>query len=334
MKMVLQKFNKTGPDIFILIIIIASAIWLISFLNPAPVAVPDESVINMPLYAVLENLTGNNARTGIIISFLTVLLISYLMVDFNTSDMFIGQRTFMPALFYILITSLLPDLRILNPVLVSAPFLVLALKHIMNAYKTQGTAYTFFDAALFIGTGSLFYAGLLWYGILLFAGMAKLHKGNFKEIIISLAGLAAPWFITLSILYLSDSNLDALSGGIVYSLFRDTAIYEFKLYETLASGAVLLILFISIAYLVRHMNTQKIRARNTFVLLFWIFFLSIALCLICRSVSAGLIWIAAIPSGYFLSYFFAHAGKSVLPKMIFMFLLILTVVVQLAGIFA
>ena len=65
---------------------------------------------------------------------------------------------------------------------------MLAIMRIMDGYHISGTAYNYFDAGLLISIGSLFYANLIWFGLLVIIGIALLRTGNLKEILISVLG--------------------------------------------------------------------------------------------------------------------------------------------------
>ena len=62
-----------------------------------------------------------------ILSFLMVSLMAFLLVNFNTTVFFIHERTFLPALFYVLLGGFFPDHQLLNPVLPASIFLMLAI---------------------------------------------------------------------------------------------------------------------------------------------------------------------------------------------------------------
>ncbi len=101
-----------------------------------------------------------------------VSLMAFLLVNFNTTVFFIHERTFLPALIYILFGGFFPDHQLLNPVLPASIFLMLAVMRIMESYHITGTAYSYFDAGILISTGSLFYANLIWFGLIVIIGIA------------------------------------------------------------------------------------------------------------------------------------------------------------------
>ena len=95
----------------------------------------------------------------------------------------------------------------MNPVIPASIFLMMAIMRIMDGYHKTGTAYNYFDAGLLISTGSLFYANLIWFGLLVIIGIALLRTGNLKEIVISIFGLLTPYLITFGLYYVASGKI-------------------------------------------------------------------------------------------------------------------------------
>ena len=225
--MLLRTFKGTGPGVIFLIIITLLAVWISAILNqrlhPRFIYETDP----MPLYGLLKTVLHNSHNLGVILSFLLVSLMAFLLVNFNTSVFFIHERTFLPALFYVLLGGLFPDQQLLNPVLPASVFLMLGLMRIMDGYHISGTAYNYFDAGILISTGSLFYANLIWFGVLVIIGIALLRTGNLKEIVISILGLLTPYLITFGIYYVAGKDLGALFKLLGDNLFSKPLFYPF-----------------------------------------------------------------------------------------------------------
>jgi putative flippase GtrA len=52
-----------------------------------------------------------------------------------------------------------------------------------------------------------------------------------------------------------------------------------------------------------------------------------------KSVSAEILYLAAVPVSYFLSHYFVFTRKRILPGILFVVLFVLTAAVQIAGLF-
>lgn len=317
----LNKFRGVTPDVVILIVLISILIWIGAFLEPHPPSSLDFDNRSMPLFNLLLYVTGFNALVSVIAAYILVLLTAFLLVSFNTSVFFIGERTFLPALIFVLFTGLFPEQQILNPVLPASIFLILALRRIIDAYKAQGTAYSLYDAGFLLSVGSLFYANFIWFGILLIAGIALLRTGNLREIVISLLGLATPWFLVFGFYYILGKDLNELIELIRFNLYGIKPGYELSRITISVLIINTIILLISFANLISVIGKKKIRSRKTFVLLIWAFLIAIGTVIFARSVSVEIFWLVSVPACYIISHYFVFAGRRrIIPEIYFLFL--------------
>lgn len=329
--MLRKKFRETGPDVVILIGIILLLTWTGAFLHPHLPSDLGFDIKPMPFFDLLMSVTCFSSLFSVIVACLLVLIIAVLLVNFNTSAFFISERNFLPALIYILLSCYLPQFQILNPVLPAAVFLILAIRKIIESYKVQGTAFSLFDAGMLISIGSLFYASLIWFGLLLIIGIAILRTGSIKEVIISGLGLATPAFIVYGFFYVTGKDMDSMLSALSYNLFAkngNVIIQEMTLVVLIISGIIVLM---SVAQLLSAINSKKIKSRKTFILLLWTFFIIAGVYLLFDSVSAEIIWLAAIPPSYFLSHFFVFSRSRLLPEIMLAALFVLAALVQVVN---
>jgi len=327
--MLLRQFRETGLGTILLIIVTLLLVWASAFIKLQGHFSLYFDLEPMPLYGILSSIIGTHPLPGIIFTLLLVALMAFLMVDLNTSLFFINQRTFLPAVIYILLSGFFPQYQLLNPAIFAAMLLMLAIRRIMDAYRISGIAYNFFDAGLFIGIGSLFYANLIWFGLLVFIGIALLRTGNIREIVIAVIGLITPFIMTLGIFYLSGTDLKSFFSIQKYNLFNKPDSYVFNSFSIVALVFAGLITVLSIAYLLRYMSTKKIKSSKTFYLFIWLFLISLVVYIVIPSVSVEIIWIIAIPVSYFLAHYFVSRKKSLLHEIFFSLLFVIILVIQL-----
>lgn len=331
--MLLKILRRTGPGVLFLLVLTIVLLWTGSFMHPQ---VPGNFIYEsrpMPLYGLLKMAVGTNPLTsGIIVLGLFGFML-FLLTIFNTSIFFINERTFLPSFFYILFIAIFPRCQVMNPVLPASILLMVSLRRIMDTYRKPGTAYDFFDAGIFIGAGSLFYADFIWFGLLLVAGIILLRSGNFKEIVISLLGLLAPFLITAGIYYLLGKDTGALLSDIKENLFERITGYQITALTIIVLVYSGLILLLGMGFLLIKMNTQKIRSRKTFNLLLCVLAISASLFLFVRSVSVEIIWIAAIPASYILAHYFIFEKKKIFAEIVFTLFVLFVFLVQIIYIF-
>jgi hypothetical protein len=285
----------------------------------------------MPLFRLLMSFTSFSPLFSVIIACLLVLLIAVLLVNFNTSAFFISERNFLPALIYILLSCYFPQYQILNPVLPAAIFLILGIRKIIESYKVQGTAFSLFDAGMLISIGSLFYASLIWFGLLLIIGIAILRTGSMKEVIISVLGLATPLFIVYGFFYVTGKDMDSMLSAVTYNLFTkdgNVIIHTLTLAVLIFSAIIVLI---SVAQLLSAINSKKIKSRKTFILLLWTFLIIAGVTLLSDPVSAEIYWLAIIPTSYFLTHFFVFSRRRLLPEIMLAAIFALAALVQVVN---
>jgi len=331
--MLLRFFKGTGPGVIFLLIITFGLLWISAFLNPQLPCPNIYETRPMPLYSVVKFLIGSKPLPGVIFSFAILSIMLFLLVNFNTSVFFINERTFLPAVIYVLFSALFPEYQVLNPVLPATLFLMLSFRRIMDSYRKQGIAFNFFDASVLISLGSLFYANLIWFGLLVLIGIALLRPGNINEISSALIGLVTPYILIFGLYYVLGKDPGILLGDIRENLFGDSQGYSFQrltIVVLIYSGIIMLI---STVYLLQGINSKKIKSRKTFYLLLWGFFLSLAVYFFLPSVSVELVWITAIPASYLLANYFVFAKKKIIPEIIFSGFFLLVLLVQALYIF-
>ncbi len=328
--MILNFFKRNLPNRMLAIFILLCAMWASVSVNIQSSLVAAEQA-NMPLFALLSNITGTGGIASVIFSFITVIIILGIIIYFNTKDFFINQRTFLPALFYVLLNSAIPSNQGLNPVLPAVIFLMIAIIRIMDSYKQQGIANNYFDAGILIGTGSLFYADLLWFSLLLFLGIFLLRTVTLKEIVISLTGLVTPYLILLSIYFLNGQDITIFYETLKTDLLSETVIR----YDTLSPASVIALIYfgimmlISIIDLMSKIDMKKNRTRNTFYLFFWVLIISILLFFVLKTVSFEIMWIATVPLSFFLGHYFIYTKRKVLPEILVYGMIVAALTVQL-----
>src|SRR5512145_2881737 len=121
--MLLKQFKRTGPFTIFLIVVVMLVTWAGPIVRVKKSLSLYFDLEPMPLYGIVSSIFGTHPVPGILFSILMVSIMAFLMVNMNTTLFFINERTFLPALFYILITGLFPLYQVINPAVFGAVFL-------------------------------------------------------------------------------------------------------------------------------------------------------------------------------------------------------------------
>ncbi len=326
--MLLRLFKGTGPGTILLIVLTLLLVWAGAFFRLKNQFSLYFDLYPMPLYGMLSSLIGTNPLPGIIFTIFLVAMMAYFMVTLNTTIFFISTRTFLPAVIYILLSGFFPQYQLMNPAIFGAMFLMLAIRQIMEAYRKPGVAYSFFDAGILIGTGSLFYADLIWFGILIIIGMMLLRTGSAMEVFVSLIGLITPFVLTMGIYYIAGLDLKDLFVLMEYNLFSKPDSYVFTPFTIAVLAFTGLVLLAAMIHLSTLMNIKKIKSRKTFFLLSWLFLISMVVYFALPSVSVEIVWITGIPVSFILTHYFLLLRKKTISGIIFSLLFGLVLTIQ------
>jgi hypothetical protein len=324
--MILRLFKSKQPATIVLIILTGLMVWLRPFFDAGiSRAFPFDSD-PMPLYHLLTLVLWHNHYFRVLFAFIFVIFTGFLLVRLNTRYIIITERTNLPALFFILLSSSIVGLNRLNPVIFGALFLLLAIDRILESYKQEGLSYRYFEAALLLAIGSLFYANLIFFVIILWVALALFRPFHWREWVFTILGIAIPYLFLFSYYYLNNISFSESVTRVTTHIMPDHTALSFKRPYTIFITYLFFLIIVASEFMIRHFPTKKIQARKTFMLFFWLFLSSLAVYLLVPSSSIELIYILAIPVSFVLSHYFAFAKSKWLPEALFIILLILIVV--------
>ena len=224
----LLKSLKSNPTYhFLLIPIIAFALWIKSFMQPIPFPFyPGEDA--MILYQPISALLGKSLLASNIVALIFVILLAFLIFKINVQYSFIKVRTILPSVLFIIITSGLHELHAMHPVYAAALFLILTIDRIFNSYEKEVIHSNAFDAGILLSIGSLFYLNLVFFFPFLWIGFIILKpKVNWREYILSTLGFALPWLAALAY-YTATGQSDELMVTIKANLSLHSSLLKGK----------------------------------------------------------------------------------------------------------
>lgn len=328
--MLLRFFRSTGAFIIFAIPFFGLLLWLKSIIK-APDVVFLFDNHPMPLYKFITDIIPYTSFYGTLLTLIMVIIQGFLLVRLNTRFIFINNRSYLPALFFVFISASIPDLQRLNPVIFSGFFLLLALEKIFESYKAEKIAYEYFLAAFFISIGTLIYPFLLFFLITLWIGLSIFRQFNWREWIFTFLGFLVPQFFVFSFYYLMHND-----PGRLFSDYKSIFIASYKFpeynYPIVAFVIFMAILtLIASQFMLRSFQSKKILPRNGFMVFLWLFINCIMVFIVIRQASVELIFIAAIPLSYLIANYFALMKSVFWGNVLLLVMIILLVWIQIWG---
>jgi len=307
--MLIRLFKDSGLIPVIIIVLFTGALWTGLFINPPVVSGAGEDNI-MPLWSAILDFFQGLPVLSVLFSLIMTVLLIIMMVRFNTSVFFINRRTYLPAFIYILLYSVFPGQMVLNPALPAAILILSGLWRMVESYRHDGIAYNFFDAAMLISAGGLFYAGAVWFILLALIGTLVLRSADIREITLTVAGALLPWILFYAVWFLAGKDPGELTEVIYSNLFNEAPTIVWSRTLIILVAVVFLNFLPGIVTLIPEMSSKKIKSRKTFSMLVWMLVISIAVYFVLPSVSLEMIAIGAIPTAYITANYFSFTKRT------------------------
>jgi hypothetical protein len=306
--MLLKTLKSNQTFHFLLIPVIAAALWFKSFMNPAlfPFYSGEDMML---LYQPINALIGKSTIVSDIFALLFIILLAFLILKLNVQYTFIRIRTVLPSILFILITSGLHELHAMHPVYPAALFLILTVDRIFNAYDKEVIHSNAFEAGIFLAIGSLFYLNLIFFFPFLWIGFIILkQKVNWREFILTTLGFIFPWLIALTY-YAATGQTDELLVTLKSNISLHQSFLKGNLPIQIYMGFLVLLTLLASFLILSQYDGKKISSRKYFKAFFWIFLISCILIAANPAVSQEIIILLAIPLTYLISNYLIYMKR-------------------------
>lgn len=321
----IKFFRGSGIGPVLLLSLAALALWGQFFISPPPLT-DSPGGDPMPLWGLITKVLEGFPLLAVIFSFVLMLIVAIVMVRFNTAIFFIPRRTYLPALLYILLYAVFPGEMVLNPALPAALLILAGIWRMVSAYRVNGMTFNFFDAALLISTAGLFYAGAVWFIILVIIGVLILRSPDMREITVALAGALLPWIVFYAVWYVTGGDLSDLTDTIRHNLYDPVPPFNWGRSLIILLVVTGLNLLPALFSLVREMPTYKIRSRKTFELFLWMIALSVAAYLLVPAVTEELFAVLAIPAAFIMAGYYTFARRLATAEILLWLMVIMLII--------
>ena len=326
--MLLSFFRKSQTTTITAAILVLAAIWLSTFLSKTTYPYIFDS-INMPLYQlVAKYLTPDNIYSKVI-TLVLILAIAIYLQQLNGRFIIIKQRTYLPALFFFLVSSALTPVQRLNPAVFASLFITIAIDHIFAIYQKVNPLDNIFRAGIALGIASLFYAPAIPILLILFIGLTILRTFSLREWFVSLLGIAIPWGVLLLTYYWFKVDFVSTINLVSNNLTTKTESSIDDLIPIISTVAIGIPTIVAWLHMIPSMASQKISIRKYQSILIWLLMISLSVFLLIPTCSYEISYILAIPLSYQLSQYFSVIKDKFWPELLFSLIFLAAIAVQI-----
>lgn len=197
-------FKQKSPANIVLILIFGLLIKLPLFLYPKQVVATENDGHLYHAFVSLINPPGNGGMLASVIAF-ALLYIQALMINYLVNEYrLMNRQTFLPAMAFMLITSLLPEWSMLSAALVANTLLILIFATLFSLYNQSDVNGKIYNVGLLAGlTSFIFFPSLLFVAAIIL-GLMILRAFRLNELFLLLMGAATPYYFYAAYLFLTD----------------------------------------------------------------------------------------------------------------------------------
>lgn len=315
-------FIKQNRAVSIVVLPIAMVLlWAYGFANP----VVPETGHATPLYSLIISWIKS---IPFLITFLSFLLIfcEALLINFIIEkNEVIDTTTYLPALTYIVLMSLQPEMFSLHPIVIANLFILLSVNKLMQSYRKE-TAYSeVFDTGFFISLACLFYTPSIVFILLLWFGLIILRPFIWREWIISLFGILLPWCYFIFILFWNDKfNFTEFDTMFHTFVIPDKTLsgIRFSFSDYFQIAVLLASAFFTTGRFLRDYNKGTVRLRSNLLLLVYFLIFSVISIVFAPEYSIACLSFLSIPFSVLFSSYLLFAKKTWIAETLFMLLII------------
>jgi hypothetical protein len=267
-------------------------------------------------YFLLYKLAGNSQISYQICSLLFVFIqaIIFNMV-LNINNVY-PEKTLIPALLYIVFSSIFFDFLTLSPPLMGVTFIIIALHYVFIQTRAAGNDENMFYTGLFIGIASLFYLPYFVFMIFSIFSFVLYVGPGLRKYLIMILGFLLP-FLIVGVYYFCLNGLESLYHNFIVSLFLGL---KNKLISNSAMLVLLIIPGLLFAVAVFYVSARAKYTNYQFncfrIMGLWLGFGIISI-LLSITISPYLLIILLPGLAYFCTNFFLLAKHSIIEESVF-----------------
>jgi len=265
----LALYRNNQPFVIILIVFTALVLWAPYFIDPEVFL--RELTFQKQALDLMSLVYSWNQYLLFSISLILSLFLAFLVSFISLRQQLIEKRNYLPALFFLLSLSWIPDLKLYISSLLALIFISFAFNKMLSSYSKKNNLFVFFDSGILIGLSSLFYFPfsvflfVLWIAIILFQMPA------WRNFMTSLIGFLVPWLFYYGIYYFINGNVRELNQLIYNLILSSQAFTDFNILHWIFIGISILMILLSSIHFVSNISHMTVRGKRIFYMFLWIF---------------------------------------------------------------
>ncbi|HKR07475.1 MAG TPA: hypothetical protein VJY62_22765 [Bacteroidia bacterium] len=305
--MVIRFFKSRQPLVYVVFVVIALAAWSAGYPG-----FTIESRSSMPFYNLLLKLISPDHKFIYFLLGLSLILSQTIHLNFicNKHEV-LYRNSFLPGLFYLLLSVSIPQFISFHPVLIVNSILIFTLNKIFRLYKNDTPLAWDFDSCVLLSFMTLFYLPAVIFLLLYAVSLIILRPFSWRDWVVGLMGFLTPVFFVLLFYFLNDTF-----GEIKHFIHTTEISRKFNIKNAVPGGYPFTIIWVSAVFILSllkiRLNFLKNTAKTRSYQLIILFLVIISLLMIIFTPSEMLFRfsILCIPLSIIVAYYFLTTKKA------------------------
>ncbi len=316
-------FKQKSPVNVIMLLVLGLLIKAPLFLyaKPIQIAATDGIFYTKVIVPFFQHSRPFTACTAsFILIYIQALFINYVANEYRLTS----RQTYLPAMAYILITSLLPEWNYLSAPLIANTLIILCLVLLFKLYNATFGKETIYNMGLILGLCTFIFFPSLFVTLCLLIGIMILRPFRLNELLLLITGVLTPFYFYAVYLFLKDN----LSFSM---LFTGMKVQVPEIINTIwlsVSVVILTLLFFIGGYQVQfHFRKMLIQVRKNWSILLIYLLLTMGIPFVNTSSSFHNWVLMAVPFAFFHAAAYFYISRKWLSLSLF-FITIAVILVQ------
>ncbi|MCH8331229.1 MAG: hypothetical protein IH946_07590, partial [Bacteroidetes bacterium] len=270
------------------------------------------SPYNQLLFNLISVVPGDGRIVYFLLTITLILMQALLINSYINNYKITDKSTYLPALVYVVLSSVFFEFSQASPVLFANTFLVIALGRLISIYNKPQCYQQVFDIGLLISVATLFFLPAIFFLVILFPSLMILRTFKWREWIITLIGFATPYFLTATYFFVNGTLMNFLNQHLGSWTLEQGHVFNPNPGFWIKVGILMLILLLTANQVHRNFFKNTIRNRKYFNILTVYLFVAFSTFFI--DADSGLYYLAMIlpPLSIVISYGYTELNRPIL----------------------
>lgn len=321
-------FKQKSPANLIILLIFGLLIKMPLFLYAKEIkATPQDGKLYEAFLSFFNTPGKSNGLYLSVVAF-ALLYVQGLLINYLINEQRMTSRqTFLPAMSYLLITSLIPQWNYLSSTLVATTITVWIFIKVFKLYNAGNASGAIFNIGLLLGINSFLFFPSLAFILPVLLGLMILKPFKFNEFVLLLLGVTTPYYFYIVYLFLTDK---LVFSNILPEFSIKLPLMHSELWVAIAMIFLGAPFIIGGYYIQSNLRKMLIQARKNWSILLLYLFLALLIPFINSYGSLNKWIVIAAPFAAFHTCAYLYPRRQVIPLVLFFLTLGFVLVQQYA----